>query len=63
VGVKLQFPKASHATVSLATADGIKRLAADANGVIKLPLDQALLTANVPVTLSELPASADFLEN
>ena len=37
--------------------------AADANGVIKLPLDQALLTANAPVTLSELPASADFIED
>jgi len=63
VGVKLQFPKASHATVSLATADGVKRLEADANGVVKLPLDKALLTANVPVTLSELPASVDFLQD
>jgi len=63
VGVKLQFPKASQATVSLTTADGVKRLAADADGVVKLPLDQALLIANVPVTLSELPVSADFIED
>jgi len=63
VGVTLQFPKGSPATVSLTTADGIKHFTADANGVIKLPLDKALLTANVPVTLSALPASVDFIED
>lgn len=63
VGVKLQFRKASHATVSINAADGVKRVAADANGVVKLTLDKKLLAANVPVTLSELPASVDFLQD
>ncbi len=59
VGVTLQFPKESHASVAL----GATRIAADANGTVKLRLDQALLAANVPVTLSELPVSTDFLED
>lgn len=58
VGVTLKFPKASHATVTLGNA---KVLAADANGVVKLMLDEGLATANVPVTLSELPAGVDFI--
>jgi hypothetical protein len=57
VGVTLQFPKASHATVLLGTT----RIAADANGLVKLPLDKALLAANVPVVLSERPVSTDFI--
>lgn len=59
VGVTLQFPKESHASVAL----GETRVAADASGLVKLRLDKALLAANVPVTLSEMPASVDFLEN
>ena len=59
VGVTLQFPKESHASVAL----GATRIAADANGTVKLRLDQSLLAANVPVTLSELPVSTDFLED
>ena len=63
VGIKLQFRKESQATVSINAADGVKRVAADANGVVKLTLDKKLLAANVPVTLSELPNSVDFLED
>ena len=59
VGVTLQFPKESHATVAL----GATRIAADASGLVKLRLDKAMLAANVPVTLSELPVSTDFLED
>ncbi|WP_332877724.1 DUF2987 domain-containing protein [Massilia sp. S19_KUP03_FR1] len=59
VGVKLQFRKESHATVVL----GATRIAADANGLVKLRLDKSLLAANVPVTLSEIPASTDFLQD
>lgn len=60
VGVTLQFPKASHASVSLGSA---KPIDADAKGVVKLRLDKALLAANVPVTFSDVPASADFIED
>lgn len=60
VGITLKFPKESHASVSVGSG---KSVDADANGVVKLKLDKALLTANVPVTLSELPASADFMED
>ena len=57
VGITLQFPKASRATVLLGTT----RVAADANGLVKLHLDKALLAANVPVVLSEMPVSTDFI--
>jgi hypothetical protein len=59
VGITLRFPKESHATVAL----GATRVAADASGLVKLRLDKSLLAANVPVTLSEMPASVDFLED
>ena len=59
VGITLHFPKESHATVALGTT----RVAADANGVVMLRLDKAMLAANVPVTLSELPVSTGFLED
>jgi len=60
VGITLQFPKTAHASVSVG---GSKPVDADAKGVVTLRLDKALMAANVPVTLSELPASADFLED
>jgi hypothetical protein len=59
VGITLHFPKESHATVAL----GETRVAADANGLVMLRLDKALLAANVPVTLSELPIKTGFLED
>lgn len=59
VGITLQFPKASHATVLLGTT----RIAADTNGLVKLRLDKVLLAANVPVVLSEMPVSTDFISD
>ena len=59
IGITLKFPKEAHASVVLGTT----RIAADANGLVKLRLDKALMAANVPVTLSELPVSTDFLQD
>jgi hypothetical protein len=61
VGIVLKFPKEAHASVSFGTGDGAKRVTADANGVLKLTLDKAMLAANVPVTLSDMPISTDFI--
>jgi hypothetical protein len=63
VGIRLAFPKESHATLTINAVSGVKLLAADANGVVKVPFDRALFAANAPVTLSELPASGEFIED
>lgn len=57
VGLTLRFPKSSLATLSI----GGRRLAVDADGTLRLPLDDALLSENARVVLSERPVSADFL--
>lgn len=62
-GVTVKFPKGSHSTILLATAGGVIRMTADASGLVKLQLNQALLAANVPVTLSKTPIDTDFIED
>lgn len=62
VGVELRFPKESRATVSVQAPDGVRKIQADASGIVKVAFDKALLAANVPVQLSELPIAADFME-
>jgi hypothetical protein len=56
-GVLFVFPKmsAGKATVQILAAAGVKTYNADANGLVKLRLDQALLRENPTVKVSEKP--------
>lgn len=61
VGLSMQFPPEEAATARIVSRRGDTTIVADANGVLRLPLDQALLAANAQVTLSQRPQSFDLI--
>lgn len=61
-GVLVRFAKPGQQTLKIATKAGVQTLASDANGLIKLKLDMALLAENPPVTASERVLEAEIDE-
>ncbi len=61
VGIGMQFPRGQAATARIQSKLGDKTVNADANGVLKLALDESLLAANAQVTLSQRPQSFDMI--
>ena len=61
-GVLVRFAKPGQQTLKIATKAGVQTLASDANGLIKLKLDAALLAENPLVTASERVLEAEIDE-
>jgi len=61
VGITLLYPVGQAASATIHAAQGEHTVSADAKGVLRLPLDEALLTSGAQVTLSQRPQAADFL--
>jgi hypothetical protein len=60
-GLSLVYPAGQAASATIHTAQGQHTVSADAQGVLRLPLDEALMRSHAQVSLSQRPQSADFL--
>lgn len=61
VGIQMRYPRGQAATAHIRTAGGEKTVTPDADGLLRLPLDEALLRAGAQLTLSQRPQSFDFI--
>ncbi len=61
VGIGLHYPRGQPASATIRSRLGENIVNADAQGVLLLPTDAALLNAKAQVVLSHLPQSADFM--
>lgn len=61
VGVSLVFPAGQAASATIHGSQGERIVSADAQGVLRLPMDESLVKNRAQVTLSQRPQSADFL--
>lgn len=61
VGIGLHYPRGQAASARIHSRLGDKTVNADANGVLRLALDESLLGANAQVTLSQRPHSFDMI--
>lgn len=61
VGITLLYPAGQAASATIHAAEGERSVSADAKGMLRLPLDAALLASGAQVTLSQRPQAADFL--
>lgn len=61
VGITLQYPAGQAASATIRGSHGERVVGADADGILRLPLDEALLKSRAQVILSQRPLSADFM--
>lgn len=61
VGIEFQFAKAGQSEIQILSKAGVKKLTADAKGVLRLHMDEALLAENPAIVLSERPQNLDFV--
>jgi len=61
VGIMLFYPAGQAASATIHGPQGERIVSTDANGVLRLPLDEALWKSGAQVTLSQRPQAADFL--
>jgi len=50
-GIQMQFPRGQAAAARITSGQGERTVSADANGLLHLPLDEALVRANAQVKL------------